>query len=120
MNAVMQELAGRDLYFLDSRTTPDTVALAAAQAHDIPATRRDVFLDVEIEDAQIDQALSAALDLAEQRGHALAIGHPHAATLRVLEARMAEIERRVELVPCVANDRGAGDPPDRPVRLAAD
>ncbi|MCH2099796.1 MAG: divergent polysaccharide deacetylase family protein [Pseudomonadales bacterium] len=99
MNAVMTELAGRDLYFLDSRTTPDTVALQAAQAHDIPATRRDVFLDVDIEDHQIDRALTAALNLAETRGHALAIGHPHVATLRVLEARMAEITRRVELVP---------------------
>jgi len=120
MNAVMQELAGRDLYFLDSRTTPDTVALTTAQAHDIPATRRDVFLDVVIEDAQIDQALSTALDLAEQRGHALAIGHPHAATLRVLEARMAEIERRVELVPVSRMIEVLATRPDRPVRLAAD
>lgn len=99
MNVVMDELAPRDLYFLDSRTTPDTVAFDAARAHAIPSTRRDVFLDVVIRREVIDRALTDALELAERRGHALAIGHPHAATLQVLEARMEEIRSRVELVP---------------------
>lgn len=120
MNAVMQELAGRDLYFLDSRTTADTVALQAARAHDIPATRRDVFLDVAIDDVRIDRALSEALNLAEERGHALAIGHPHEATLRVLEARMAEIEQRVELVPVSRMIKLQTAPVGRSARLAGD
>lgn len=99
MKAVMDELAPRDLYFLDSRTTPDTVAFRTARAHSIPSTRRDVFLDAVIRPELIDRALSDALELAERRGHALAIGHPHPDTLRILEARMEEIRARVELVP---------------------
>ena len=98
MRTVMEELGPRALYFLDSRTTPDSVAFQTARAHAIPTTRRDVFLDTVIDAAHIDRALTAAVELAERRGHALAIGHPHPETLRILEARMAELRARVELV----------------------
>ena len=99
MEALMAEIAPRGLYFLDSRTTPDTVALRTARARSVPATRRDIFLDAVLRPDLVDRSLTAALELAERRGHALAIGHPHGITLEVLEARMEEIRARVELVP---------------------
>ncbi len=121
MEAVMDELAPRDLYFLDSRTTPDTVAFRTARAHAIPSTRRDVFLDAVIRADVIDRALTDAIELAERRGHALAIGHPHADTLRILEARMAEIRSRVELVPVsrLIEVRAALEERPEPVSVAA-
>lgn len=99
MEVVLDEIAQRDLYFLDSVTTPDSVAFRTAQARSVPSTRRDVFLDHVIRPDLIDLALSEVLQLAESRGHAVAIGHPHAITLAILEARMEEIRARVELVP---------------------
>lgn len=99
MNAVMAELSRRGLYFLDNRTTPQTVALYSAQAANVPATRRDVFLDTIRDPEAIERALESAVRLAERRGHAVAIGHPHATTLEVLEAQLPYILRRVELVP---------------------
>jgi polysaccharide deacetylase 2 family uncharacterized protein YibQ len=99
MLAVMAEIAPRGLYFLDSRTTPDTLAERTARASSVPTTRRDVFLDAVIDAASVARALDDVLELAERRGHALAIGHPHGVTLDALEARMAEIRSRVELVP---------------------
>jgi|AACY02.16.fsa_nt_gi Uncharacterized protein conserved in bacteria len=121
MEVVMDELAPRDLYFLDSRTTPDTVAYRTARAHAIPSTRRDVFLDAVMRPEVIDRALTDALELAERRGHALAIGHPYAATLRILETRMAEIRSRVELVPVsrLIALRAALEKPSETVHVAA-
>ncbi|MEE4301401.1 MAG: divergent polysaccharide deacetylase family protein [Pseudomonadales bacterium] len=119
MEVVLDEIAERDLYFLDSLTTPDSVAFRTARARSIPSTRRDVFLDHVIRPDLIDRALSDALQLAERRGHAVVIGHPHAVTLEILEARMEEIRERVELVPVsrlIGLDPGVeGSPGSAPV-----
>ncbi|OOG21037.1 hypothetical protein B1C78_16675 [Thioalkalivibrio denitrificans] len=101
MEWFMAELATRgELYFVDSRTTTQTVAQRAALAHELPATRRDVFLDtIPDDEAYVEEQWDRLLALARQRGHALAIGHPYAATLSVLERRLAEMpETGVELV----------------------
>jgi len=102
MSAVMAELSVRGLYFLDSRTTAGTVALHSAQDASVPSTRRDVFLDTLLDVSAIERALESAVRLAESRGHAVAIGHPHAITLDVLEAQLPHILLRVELVPVSA------------------
>ncbi len=99
MDAVMEAIAPRGVYFLDSRTTPDSVAARRARAHAIPTVARDVFLDVVIDRRLIAAALERAVRLAEERGHAVAIGHPHPATLDVLEARLPALRKRVRLVP---------------------
>ena len=84
MRAVLGEVAGRGLYFLDSRTTADTVGYGAARALGVPAARRDVFLDGRLERDAIRRELRRALALAAERGWAIAIGHPHPETLAVL------------------------------------
>ena len=102
MAVVMSELAERGLYFLDSRTTHRSVAYSSARDALIPAIRRDVFIDNILDTQAIERALEAAVSLAEERGHAVAIGHPHAVTLAVLETKLPEIMDRVELVPVSA------------------
>lgn len=102
MSVLMTELAQRGLYFLDSRTTARSVAYSSARSAQVPATRRDVFIDTVLDTQAIERALEAAVLLAEQRGHAVAIGHPHAATLAVLESHLPAIMERVQLVPVSA------------------
>ncbi|TVS17029.1 MAG: divergent polysaccharide deacetylase family protein [Gammaproteobacteria bacterium] len=99
MSVLMTELARRGLYFLDSRTTARSVAYSSARSAQVPATRRDVFIDTILDTQAIERALESAVLLAEQRGHAVAIGHPHAATLTVLERHLPAIMERVQLVP---------------------
>jgi len=84
MDAVMAAVSGAGLFFLDSRTTPDTVAEDAARSAGIPALRRDVFLDVVAEPAAVRGALRAAAARAVAQGHAVAIGHVHPATIETL------------------------------------
>src|SRR5690606_24371697 len=45
MTQLMRDLQRRHLFFLDSRTSPNTVAAASAQRENLASLSRDVFLD---------------------------------------------------------------------------
>lgn len=90
----------RDLYFVDSRTTADTVAEDEALRHGIPVARRDVFLDYEKDTAIVEQQLAELIRLARANGTALAIGHPYPGTLAVLDKWLPTLSQQgVRLVP---------------------
>lgn len=99
MDAVMRELEGRGVFFLDSRTTSDSVAEEAAREAGVPALRRDVFLDVTDDPESVRLALRDAVSRARAQGHAVAIGHVHPVTLEVLGRELARGLDGVELVP---------------------
>lgn len=85
MDWLMRELARRQLYFIDSRTTAATLALQTALQHRIPSAKRDVFLDNQRDPLLIRTQIRKALELARTHGTAIAIGHPYPETLSVLE-----------------------------------
>jgi polysaccharide deacetylase 2 family uncharacterized protein YibQ len=84
MTPVIELLRDRGLFFLDSRTSPDSVGHAVAQELGVPSTSRHVFLDGDRSPAVIRQQLSEALSTAVREGSAVAIGHPYEETLAVL------------------------------------
>jgi len=85
MNWLMSEIEAHDgLFFVDSVTTLHTVAQYVAQGHQLPTTRRDIFLDSERDIDSIRRQFARLLDVAYQNGHALAIGHPYPVTMQVL------------------------------------
>jgi polysaccharide deacetylase 2 family uncharacterized protein YibQ len=94
MGWLMAELRRRGLFFIDSRTTADTVAESAALAAGIPVIRRDVFLDHVLDDGAIAASFERALKIAHAQGHALLIAHPHAASLAFLEAGLPTLPER--------------------------
>ncbi len=98
---VMRELKrSGDLFFLDSRTSADTVARLVALENDVPSVSRHVFLDDDPAEAAVERQFERLLAVAERRGAAIAIGHPRPATLRVLERALPRLEERgVRLVP---------------------
>ena len=91
MRAVATVLARRGLFFVDSRTTTSTVARDEAERARVPSTSRRVFLD----DTPTTDAVSRSFDelvrRAKEEGEALAIGHPHPATLDVLERELRDL-----------------------------
>lgn len=99
MTAVMKTLAGRHVYFIDSRTTASSVALKAARAEHVPSFYRSVFLD---DTESVDYTLGQLREfrrIVEREGVALAIGHPHATTITALEQFLPEFEPAdIELV----------------------
>ena len=88
MRAVARVLAGRGLYFLDSRTTDATVAERAAEQAAVPSARRRVFLDDVATESAVNSQLEALVRMAREQGGAIAIGHPYPVTLSVLERRL--------------------------------
>jgi uncharacterized protein len=75
MRAVMEELKARKVYFLDSRTTAETVGKALSQEIELPYLERSVFLDNTKEREAIIDAFQDGMRLAEKRGRAVMIGH---------------------------------------------
>lgn len=99
MAELMPALRARNLFFIDSRTTAATVAYDEAEQAGVPAASRNVFLD----DVETRDAILAQLDLAvrdaQKQGSAIAIGHPHAATIAVLAGELPQLKSRgVQLV----------------------
>jgi uncharacterized protein len=92
MDALMPALRERGLFFIDSRTTPATVAYDAAERFGVAAASRKVFLD----DLQTRGAIEAQLDLAAtdaiRDGSAIAIGHPHPETIAALSENLSLLE----------------------------
>jgi polysaccharide deacetylase 2 family uncharacterized protein YibQ len=75
MEIVLAEVRRRGLYFLDSRTTAQTVAPRIAAYLDTPFVERDVFLDNERDREAILSSLSVALRLAAEQDTVVMIGH---------------------------------------------
>lgn len=99
MERVFAVLEGSGLIFVDSLTHQRSVAAAVASRAGLTALRRDVFLDHVRTPQAIDAAIGEALDRAVATGSAIAIGHPHAATLTALEGLAERAEAAgVELV----------------------
>jgi len=88
MQAVLGVLAGRNLFFLDSRTSPESVGYRVATALGMPAAERQVFLDGDPRPQMIREQFERMLRIARERGSAIAIGHPHPATLATLAAEV--------------------------------
>ncbi len=100
MRAVLGVVAERGLFFVDSRTTPDSVAEQIARELGLPTAARDVFLDAGVDAPSIGAELDRLLALARERGAAIAIAHPHRATLELLERELPRLKARgFELVP---------------------
>lgn len=101
MGWLMSELAAHGgLFFVDSYTTVQSVALQLADENNIPAARRDVFLDNDTAPEAIRFQFERLLTIARRQGHAIAIGHPHPTTLAVLAEELARLpETGVTLVP---------------------
>jgi hypothetical protein len=92
MDWLMQELSARNLFFIDSRTTHLSVAANSARKFNVPFAQRDVFLDNIKTEQSIRNAFYRFTRLALERNGAIAIAHPHAMTLSVLETLLEDID----------------------------
>jgi len=104
MRWLMDAIVARgDLFFVDSFTTARSVALRVALESGVPAIRRDVFLDPDVEPETIVREFSRLERLARERGSAVGIGHPYPVTLAYLEQALPALSARgIELVPVLS------------------
>jgi polysaccharide deacetylase 2 family uncharacterized protein YibQ len=83
MNDVLRALP-KDLYFIDSRTSNDSIAGRMAKQMNIPTASRNVFLDDVQSERAVRRQVALLASLAAERGVAVGIGHPYGVTIRVL------------------------------------
>ncbi len=92
MDVLMPELRARGLVFLDSRTTPNSQALAAAEAAGVPALARDIFLDVDPAPGAVLAQLERAAERARDRP-TVVIAHPSPAVVETLREALPRLHR---------------------------
>ncbi|ERK06853.1 putative divergent polysaccharide deacetylase [Pantoea sp. AS-PWVM4] len=98
MQKVMQVLNHYNFYFLDSMTIGNSQSIPAAQGTHVKVLKRRVFLDDSQNDAAIRQQFTRAVKLAQRDGYAIAIGHPHPNTVRVLQQMLPTLPADITLV----------------------
>lgn len=112
MQKVMQALQHYNLYFLDSVTIGNTQAERAAAGTGINVLRRQVFLDDVQNIAETQKQFQHAVQLARRNGYAIAIGHPHPTTVKVLQQELANLPSDITLVrPSQLIGKTANSPP---------
>ncbi len=100
MKTVLRVLAEDGLFYLDSRTSADSLGYRMALEAGLPAAERQVFLDAESQPETVRQQFARLLELARGRGAAIAIGHPSETTIGVLRREIPRALRAgYEFVP---------------------
>jgi hypothetical protein len=103
MDWVVEVVAARRLYFIDSKTTGKSVVPAITQKHGVKSRSRDVFLDNDKSYKALDRQFNQLIHLAKQHGHAVAIGHPYPETYRYLKKNLPRLAQQgIKVVPASA------------------
>lgn len=93
MGWLMEEISARgNLFFVDSYTTADSVALDIAIEKGVPAVRRHVFLDPDTAKETLAREFERLKALARRQGYAVGIGHPYSGTLAFLTDYLPSLE----------------------------
>ena len=89
-----------DLYFVDSKTTADSIADQVAREHAIPSAARNIFLDHDANVASIKKQFNRLIRHAKLTGSAIGIGHPYPETIATLKEMLPELEQKgIKLIP---------------------
>ena len=95
---VMTLLAGvikeKKKFFLDSRTTNNSLAETTMRKYGVPTNKRDIFLDNELDEEKIKIQLLKLADTSEEKGIAIGIGHVKPQTLNVLAKEIPVLQEK--------------------------
>ena len=98
MAVVLESLKKRNLFFLDSLTTAQSVVPALAEDLGVKYIQRNIFLDNEVAEGPIRQQLEKLIQVAQARGFAVGCGHPYPLLLQVIRDQLPILKSKVEIV----------------------
>lgn len=81
LGAVLDVCKAEEIYFLDSRTTPDSVARTESNKRNMEIFERSVFLDNTQNKEDMITAVRLGMELASKNGSAIMIGHVWSSSL---------------------------------------
>jgi len=99
MYQIFSILKKRNLYFIDSRTSAESLCRPSARLLMLPFAQRDVFLDHVQEPEFVRKQLKKLIRIALMTGKAIGIGHPYQVTYQVLLDELPKLRKKVKLVP---------------------
>ena len=94
MSNVAKVMKERGLFFLDSRTTIETIGETTMEVFGVPTARRNIFLDNEDDEEKIEKQLMKLVKRSEEVGFAIGIGHVKPKTLNVLSDQIPKLKKK--------------------------
>lgn len=94
MNLILKELKKRNLFFIDSKTSDESVAYREARKLGLKCGERDVFLDNVIDLDYIKGQIRLLARIALEEGQAIGIGHAHSLTVQAIKETIPELENQ--------------------------
>lgn len=98
MSWLMDQAKSKDLFFLDSKTSEDSIAEYIALKQGVPTIARDVFLDNNKQSEALLRQLELSKSIAKLKGRVVVICHPYPETLAFLQANITSLSDEFELV----------------------
>jgi len=111
MKIILSELKRRRLFFLDSRTTPQTVGLRTAKSIGLTAAGRTLFLDHSPDEGSVKREIERLMGIALSQGKAIGIGHPHPSTIKSIQEMIPKMEEKgieMVLLSALMESKGSG------------
>ena len=93
MSNVARVLKEKNLFFIDSRTTVETIGEMTMELFGVPTARRNIFLDNEDDEDKILEQLNKLIKRSERVGFAIGIGHVKPKTLNVLKKHIPILKK---------------------------
>lgn len=94
MSNVAKVMKEKGLFFLDSRTTVETIGETTMEIFDVPTASRNIFLDNEDDEEKIEKQLMKLVKRSEEVGSAIGIGHVKPKTLNVLSDQIPKLKKK--------------------------
>ena len=85
LTAAFAEIKKQGYFYIDSRTSPRSIAYELAKKAGIPALRNTLFLDAIDDSAHVAMKLNRLVEVAKRESYAIGIGHPKKNTLSALK-----------------------------------
>jgi polysaccharide deacetylase 2 family uncharacterized protein YibQ len=95
---IFSVLKKRKLFFIDSRTTAETLCRPSAQLLQVPFSQKDVFLDHIQRPDFIRKQIHRLIRIAHSHGEAIGIAHPYDVTYDALKELLPELKKKATLV----------------------
>ena len=94
MTLVAGVIKEKKKFFIDSRTTNNSLAETTMRKYGVPTNKRDIFLDNELDEEKIKIQLLELADVSEEKGIAIGIGHVKPQTLNVLAKEIPVLQEK--------------------------
>ncbi|MFL2983240.1 MAG: divergent polysaccharide deacetylase family protein [Candidatus Neomarinimicrobiota bacterium] len=94
MSNIARVLKEENLFFVDSRTTVETIGETTMEIFGVPTARRNIFLDNDDDEEKIEKQLMKLVKSSKKNGYAIGIGHVKPKTLNVLNEQIPLLQKK--------------------------